>query len=214
MKPTVPTPDEFQALLLERLALSAEEQEVFLSSKYGLGNLWDFEDMEKAVARIYQGIKGGEEIGVYADYDCDGIPAAVILLDLFKLLKKESQLHIYIPDRHDEGYGMSTLGLDVLEEKKVSLIITVDLGITAIAEVADAKSRGIDVIVTDHHAPLSSYPAAFAVVHPAKSTYRNTDPCGAGMAFYLACAFLEKHGEEFAVEIGRASCRERVSSPV
>jgi single-stranded-DNA-specific exonuclease len=202
MIPTIPTPDELQTLLLERLDLSSQDQELFLSPQYSLGNLWDFEDMGKAVTRIYQAIKGGEEIGVYADYDCDGIPAAVILLDLFKLLKKETQLHIYIPDRHDEGYGMSTLGLDALEEKKVSLIITVDLGITAIAEVADAKSRGIDVIVTDHHAPLSSYPAAFAVVHPAKSTYRNTDPCGAGMAFYVACAFLEKHGEEFGVVPG------------
>lgn len=210
MNPTIPTPDEFQALLLERLALSPIDQETFLAPKYGLGNLWDFEDMATAVERIYKAIKGGEQIGVYADYDCDGIPGAVILLDLFKLLKKEEPLHIYIPDRHDEGYGMSTLGLDALEEKNVSLIITVDLGITAIAEVADAKSRGVDVIVTDHHACLRRqapssdllFPAALAVVHPAKSTYRNTEPCGAGMAFYLACAFLEKHGEEFGVVPG------------
>jgi single-stranded-DNA-specific exonuclease len=202
MNPTIPTPDELQTLLLERLAFSSEDQEAFLSPSYSLGNLWDFEDMALAAERIYKAVKGGEQIGVYADYDCDGIPGAVILRDLFKLLKIEDRVHIYIPDRHDEGYGMSALGLDVLEEKKVSLIITVDLGITAIAEVADAKSRGIDVIVTDHHAPLSTYPAAFAVVHPAKSTYRNTEPCGAGMAFYLACAFLEKYREEFAVPEG------------
>lgn len=84
----------------------------------------------------------------------------------------------------------------------MTLVITVDLGITAIAEVADARSRGIDVIVTDHHAPLSQYPSALAVIHPKKGKYVNQDPCGAGVAFYLACAFLEKHRTEFDIKEG------------
>jgi single-stranded-DNA-specific exonuclease len=202
MNPTIPTPDELQTLLLERLNLSKEQQESFLFPEYKFDNFWDFEDMKIAVERIYKAVKGNEQIGIYADYDCDGIPASVVLLDLFKELKVQDRVHVYIPDRHDEGYGLSTLGIDVLERKKVSLIITVDLGITAIAEVADARSRGIDLIVTDHHAPLSDYPAAFAVVHPKKGNYINQDPCGAGMAFYLVCAFLEKYREEFGVKEG------------
>lgn len=202
MNPTIPTPDDLQAMLLKRLKLSASEQQVFLSPSYKLGNLWDFEDMATAVERIYKAVKEGEQIGIYADYDCDGIPGAVILLDLFKALKVEDKLHIYIPDRHDEGYGLSSIGIDALEAKGVTLIITVDLGITAIAEVADARSRNIDIIVTDHHAPLSQYPSALAVVHPKKGKYVNQDPCGAGVAFYLTCAFLEKHRAEFDIKEG------------
>lgn len=199
---TIPTPDELQTLLLGRLGLSVEAEKKFLFPEYTLGNLFDFEDMAIAVGRIYRAVKEGECIGIYADYDCDGIPGAVVLLDLFKALGVADRVHVYIPDRHDEGYGMSAVGLNVLEEKGVTLIITVDLGITAIAEVADAKSRGIDVIVTDHHAALSELPLALAVVHPEKSTYINQDPCGAGVAFYLVCAFLEKHREEFGIKEG------------
>lgn len=202
MIPTIPTPDELQKILLDRLNLSEEDQKSFLSPEYKLGNLWDFKDMEIAVGRIYKAVNGTEQIGIYSDYDCDGIPGAVILVDFFKALNVFDRVHVYIPDRHDEGYGLSVLGIDELEKKNVSLIITVDLGITAIAEVADARSRDIDVIVTDHHAPLSQYPAALAVVHPKKGSYINQDPCGATMAFYLVCAFLEKHREEFGIKEG------------
>ncbi len=202
MVSTIPTPDELQALLLERLNLSKENQKSFLSPEYKLGNLWAFEDMEIAVERIYKAVKGDEQIGIYSDYDCDGIPGAVVLVDFFKALNVFDRVHVYIPDRHDEGYGLSTLGIDALEQKKVTLIITVDLGITALAEVADARSRNIDIIVTDHHQPLSEYPAALAVVHPKKGSYINQDPCGAGTAFYLVCAFLEKHREEFGIKEG------------
>lgn len=202
MTPTIPTPDQLQALLLERLNLTPEQQKSFLFPEYKIGDLSLFEDMGIAVERIYKAVKGDEQIGIYSDYDCDGIPGAVILVDFFKALNIYDRVHVYIPDRHDEGYGLSTLGIDALEEKKVSLIITVDLGITAIAEVADARSRDIDIIVTDHHQPLSEYPSALAVVHPKKGNYINQDPCGATMAFYLVCAFLEKHRVEFDIKEG------------
>lgn len=202
MIPTIPTPDELQRLLIERLGLTKEQEKAFLFPEYAFGNLWDFTDMAIAVERIYGAVKKGEKIGIYADYDCDGIPGAVVLLDLFKAIGIEDRIHVYIPDRHDEGYGMSTFGVDALEKRGTSLIITVDLGITAIAEVADARSRGIDVIVTDHHEPLSEYPSALAVVHPKKGSYINQDPCGAAVALYLVCAFLEKHREEFGIKEG------------
>lgn len=198
----IPTPDELQRLLLDRLHLSKEQEKSFLFPEYILGDVFLFEDMKQAVERIYTAIEKGETIGIYADYDCDGIPGAVVLLDLFKALKIEDRVHVYIPDRHDEGYGMSTVGLTTLEEKGVTLIITVDLGITALAEVADAKSRGIDVIVTDHHQPLSSFPVAYAVVHPKKGTYPNQDPCGAGVAFYLVCAFLSVYRDTYNIKEG------------
>ena len=198
----LPTPAELEQLLLARLNLSPEDQKEFLAPTYRLGDLFKFSAMEQAVGRIYDALKGGEYIGIYSDYDCDGIPGAVVLLDFFKKIGAQDHVHVYIPDRHDEGYGISTQGIDVLEAKGVSLIITVDVGITAIAQVADAQSRGIDVIVTDHHEPLDTLPTAYAIVHPRVGTYDNQDPCGAGVAFYLVCAFLERHRTEFDIPDG------------
>lgn len=202
MEPTTPTPDELQAILISRMGLSPEDQQSFLFPEYALGDVWNFEDMERAVERIKAAVDAKEFIGIYADYDCDGIPAAVILLDFFKALGVGDYVRIYIPDRHDEGYGVSVLGINELQKQRVTLMLTVDVGITALAEVADAQSRGIDVIVTDHHAPLSDYPAAYAVVHPAKGEYENQDLCGAGVAFTLVRAFLEKYGKEYGIVAG------------
>ncbi len=200
MQPTLPTPAELETMLAARLGLT--DHKPFIEPEYRLGDLWAFTDMERAAERLYSAVKGDEHIGIYADYDCDGIPGAVVLIDLFKKLGVMDRVHVYIPDRHDEGYGVSKIGIDALEAKSVTLMITVDVGITAIAEVADAQSRGIDVLLTDHHAPLADFPAAYALVHPAKGTYTNQDPCGAAMAFYLVCAFLEKHRTEFDIPEG------------
>lgn len=209
MQLTKITPLVLEDLLLERLGISVDNKKSFLEPEYKLGDLWQFKDMKKAVARLYDAVVGGEYIGIYADYDCDGIPGATILTDLFKKLGILDRVHIYIPDRHDEGYGISKLGIDVLEEKKVTLMISVDVGITAIAEIADAQSRNIDVILTDHHACLRKassekleIPAAYAVIHPQNGNYQNQEPCGASVAFYLVCAFLEKHRTEFEISEG------------
>ncbi len=202
MQTTLPTPAELETLLVARLDLSPEQHQAFISPAYSLGNLWAFIDMEKAIERLYRAVKGGEHIGIYADYDCDGIPGAVVLIDLFKKLDVMDRVHVYIPDRHDEGYGLSIQGINELEKHSVTVMITVDVGITAIAEVADAQSRDIDVILTDHHAPLPEYPAAYALIHPAKGNYINQDPCGAAVAFYLVCAFIERYGKEFDIAEG------------
>jgi single-stranded-DNA-specific exonuclease len=202
MTPTMPTPAELEALLVDRLGLDPETQHSFLYPQYELGDPFLFKDMKKAVARLHEAIQKEEHIGIYADYDCDGIPAAVILLDLFKALNIQDRVHVYIPDRHDEGYGVSTLGIDELEKQGVTLMITVDVGITALAEIADAQSRGIDCIVTDHHATLPEYPAGHAVVHPMNGEYPNKDLCGAGVAFMLIRAFLKTHAKEFGIPDG------------
>lgn len=199
---TIPTPAELETLLLKRYGLNHTIKGQFLTPEYTLGDLWAFTDMERAVARLKRALDTSEAIGIYADYDCDGIPGAVVFVDLFKKLGVMDRVHVYIPDRHDEGYGLSKRGIDALEAKKVTLIITVDVGITALAEVADAQSRGIDVIVTDHHQPLPEFPTAYAVVHPARSTYPNQDPCGAAVAFYLVCAFLERYRTEYDIAVG------------
>jgi single-stranded-DNA-specific exonuclease len=199
MQVTSPTPDQLKAMLLENRGISPEAANDFLFPKYDLADPFLFHDMDKAVERIRKAVLGTEHIGIYADYDCDGIPGAVILLDLFKKIGISDRVHVYIPDRHDEGYGVSSLGIEELEKQGVSLIITVDVGITALAEVASAQSRNIDTIVTDHHAPLSMLPAALAVVHPCKSDYPNTEPCGAAVAFHLVRGYLNRYGTEHGV---------------
>lgn len=202
MDATIPTPAELEAALCSRLGLSEEEKKDFLYPKYELSDPFLFSDMEKAVARLHRAVIDGEHVGIYGDYDCDGIPGAVVLVDLFKTLGIAERTHVYIPDRHDEGYGISTTGIDRLSAAGVTLIITVDVGITALAAIADANSRGIDVVVTDHHQPLSEYPAAHAILHPMHGTYPEKDLCGAGVAFTYVRAFLERHRGAFGIAHG------------
>lgn len=202
MQPTLPTPAELEALLVDRLNLSPDQKESFLAPKYSLGNLEDFSDMTRAVERIYTAVKNDEHIGIYADYDCDGIPGAVVLIDLFKKLGVMERVHIYIPDRHDEGYGVSKLGIDELITHHATLMITVDVGITALSQVEYAQSKSVDVIVTDHHAPLHELPKACAIIHPVIGTYCNQHACGAAVAFYLVVAFLNRYRAEFDIALG------------
>jgi single-stranded-DNA-specific exonuclease len=208
---TIPTPAELKTLLLEQLNISIDEQQDFLEPKYELANPMLFADMEKAVIRIQKAITDGEHIGIYADYDCDGIPGAVVLLDLFKAIGILERVHVYIPDRHDEGYGVSVHGIDELEKLGVTLIITVDMGITALIEVVDAQSRGIEVIVTDHHASLRQstsdgeqilLPQCFAVIHPSVGDYPEKNLCGAAVAFMLVRGFLQQYGTSYNVPEG------------
>lgn len=202
MTPTLPTVKELEEMLFKRLNLPPNEKEAFLSPHYNLGNLWDFTDMQIAVERLAQAISNEEQIGIYADYDCDGIPGAVVLIDFFKKIGMIDRVHVYIPDRHDEGYGIKINGIEELKKFEVSLIITVDVGVTAIEEIAFAQNLGIDVILTDHHEPLKEWPQALAVIHPKKGNYINQDPCGAAVAFYLVCAFLEKYQDQFQIPVG------------
>lgn len=202
MTPTMPTPDDLAAILLAARNLTDETKNDFLYPAYTLANPFLFTGMDRAVARLYRAVNEKEHIGIFADYDCDGIPGAVVLVELFRALGIADRIHVYIPDRHDEGYGVNTQGIDELTSKGVMLMITVDVGITALAEVADAQSRGVDVIVTDHHSMLPELPAAHAVIHPMHGDYPNKDLCGAGVAFMLVRAFLEKHKDEYGIKEG------------
>lgn len=144
-------------------------------------------DMKKAVARIEKAMQQGEQIAVYGDYDCDGVTSTVILYSY--LFSMGARVLYYIPDRLDEGFGMNQGAVDVLHEKGVSLIITVDNGTSALSEIAYAKTLGIDVVVTDHHQPGPVLPDAVAVVNPHRSEYQGfRQLCGAGVALKLAAA--------------------------
>jgi len=151
-------------------------------------------DMDKAADRLIHAIEKGERIVIYGDYDVDGITSTSILYDFLR--KKEAHVDYYIPDRIEEGYGISRAGIDKICESGSDLIITVDCGIAAIDEVKYAVDKGIDIIITDHHECRDEIPEAEAVVNPHRSdcNYPFKDLAGVGVAFKLLNALCIKMG--------------------
>ncbi len=147
------------------------------------------QDMDRAVARIEEGVARGERIAIYGDYDVDGV-TSVSLLYLY-LRARGADVGYYIPSRIREGYGLSKGAIDILrKEKEVDLMITVDTGITAIEEIDYASELGLDVVVTDHHECRSELPRAVAVVNPHRpdDAYPFKELAGVGVVFKLLCA--------------------------
>ena len=146
------------------------------------------QDAKAAVERVLQAVEDGERIAIYGDYDVDGV-TSVSLLYLY-LTALGADVGYYIPSREREGYGVSCAAIDRLKEKGVSLMITVDTGITANAETEYAKSLGIDTVVTDHHECRAELPSACAVVNPhrADDSYPFKELAGVGVVFKLICA--------------------------
>ncbi|MBR1522065.1 MAG: single-stranded-DNA-specific exonuclease RecJ [Bacteroidales bacterium] len=147
-------------------------------------------DMDKAVERLYKAVRGGEKILVYGDYDVDGTTAVA---QVYGFLKQFTQkVEFYIPDRYDEGYGLSYKALDWAGDNSVSLLITLDCGIKAIEKVEYARSKGIDVIICDHHLPEDRIPAAVAVLDPKREdcNYPFDDLCGCGVGFKLVQGYV------------------------
>jgi len=155
--------------------------------------------MPQAVARIYRALLSGEKIAVYGDYDVDGITATAILVT--GLAKLGCQAIPYIPHRLAEGYGLRTAALEQLKQQGISLVISVDCGITAIEPVTKA-GRKLDIIVTDHHLPLPELPPALAIINPRLpgSVYPFTGLTGAGVAFKLLQALFVSLGRGNEIE--------------
>ena len=146
-------------------------------------------DMDKAVSRINAAINTGETMAVYGDYDVDGITSTCLLTDWLR--SKGVDCFPYIPDRIEEGYGLNSAAISALKDKGVSLIISVDCGITAAQEAEFAKEIGVDLIITDHHeCREQTLPEAVAVIDPKQEacSYPNKDLAGVGVALKLVCA--------------------------
>ena len=195
---------ELLRTILEKRGITDPIQaDVFFNPNYehDFHDAFLMKDMERACVRIFQAIDTGEKIVIYADYDCDGIPGAVILADLFKKINYKNY-EIYIPQRNSEGYGLNLEAIKQFAESNVKLLITIDLGITAVAEVAQAEVDGIDVIITDHHIPHEILPRAYAILNPKTDNYPEKMLCGAGVVFKLAQGFIKKYGEYFKIKDG------------
>lgn len=166
-----------------------EKAAAFLDSS--LGQLRDpllMKDMDKAAARVARALEAGETIAVYGDYDVDGITSTCLLTDFLR--REGGQVIPYIPDRMEEGYGLNTDALDTLQREGVSLVVTVDCGITAVEEADHARALGVDLVITDHHECKSRLPQAEAVVDPHRSDCPYPFKClaGVGVALKLVLA--------------------------
>jgi single-stranded-DNA-specific exonuclease len=153
-------------------------------------------DMHQAVTRIYQALLSGEEIAVYGDFDADGITGTALLAQGLKALG--GRVIPYIPHRLREGHGLNSTALNELQRQGISLVITVDCGITGILQAKKAKREGLDIIITDHHTPLNELPQAIAVIDPkrADSRYIFSELAGVGVGFKFLQALYQGMGKE------------------
>ena len=152
-------------------------------------------DMQLAVSRIEKAILNNENILVYGDYDVDGTTSVALLSSY--LLESYPNVATYIPDRYNEGYGISLQGIDFAEDNDFSLIIALDCGVKAIKQVDYAKEKGIDFIICDHHRPGKELPNAIAILDPKREdcTYPYDELCGCGVGFKLVQALALKKGQ-------------------
>lgn len=210
-----PTPEEEQAakelgeklnmspiltLLLIRRDITTESaaKRFFRPQLADLINPFLMKDMDIAVDRLNDAMGRKERILVYGDYDVDGCTAVALVYKF--LLQFYSNIEYYIPDRYDEGYGVSKKGIDYAKEQGVKLIIILDCGIKAIDEIAYAKEQGIDFIICDHHVPDEKLPDAVAILNPKREDdpYPFKDLCGCGVGFKFMQAFAKNNGIPFS----------------
>ena len=151
--------------------------------------------MDIALKRLHATVDNGEHVGVFGDFDVDGITGTAIICE--GLTSLGIKVTPYLPHRVDEGHGLSKRAIDTLSAQGVTLIVTVDCGITAFEEVDYAKTQGVEVIITDHHLPHNGVPDAVAALNPKipGSDYPFLDLCGAGLGFKLIQGLFEYHGQ-------------------
>lgn len=189
-------------LLINREITNCNQARAFLSpSRSSLHSPWLMLGMKQAVERLKQALRQKERIVIHGDYDADGIAATAILVETLSMLGGD--VDYYLPSRFAEGYGLHIEALKSFHESGFSLALTVDCGINAVDEVAYASSIGLDMIITDHHLPLSVPCEAIAVVNPLQQDclYPFKALSGAGIAFKLAQALMEDAGYPFPEEL-------------
>jgi len=189
-------PEIIASILVSRGITDYESAKTFFRpSLQQLHNPFLMHDMEKAVSRVVSANERKEKILVFGDYDVDGTNSASLLF--LYLSHIGCDVEVYIPDRMKEGYGISEAGIDYAESIGVKLLVSIDCGITAITQVDYAKTRGIDVIICDHHEPAEAIPQAYAVLDPLKpdDQYPFKYLSGAGVGFKLIQGLAEYYNE-------------------
>jgi len=186
-------------LMVQRNISSADEASAFFHPSLDyLHDPFLMKDMNIAVDRISTAIKKNERILVYGDYDVDGTTAVALMYSFLK--DQYSNVDYYIPDRYKEGYGVSFQGLDFAYQNNCKVVITLDCGIKAVEKVKYARTKGLDVIICDHHYPGDEIPKALAVLDPKQPScsYPYKDLSGCGVGFKLIHAYSRVHGIPFS----------------
>ena len=185
-------------LIRRNITTESAAKRFFRPQLNDLINPFLMKDMDLAVDRLNDAMGRKERIMVYGDYDVDGCTAVALV---YKFLQQfYSNIEYYIPDRYDEGYGVSIKGIDAAHERGVKLIIILDCGIKAVEEITYAKSLGIDFIICDHHEPDETVPPAAAILKPKRKddTYPFKHLCGCGVGFKFMQAFAKNNGIPFS----------------
>jgi single-stranded-DNA-specific exonuclease len=189
--------NEIIATLLVQRGIETFDQarQFFRPSLADLHNPYLMKDMEKAVSRIEKAIADGENILVFGDYDVDGTTAVSLVSSYLKSFYPN--VATYIPDRYDEGYGISYKGIDFAEDNEFTLIIALDCGIKSVDHIAYANDRNIDFIICDHHRPGDMLPEAVAVLDPKREdcSYPYDELCGCGVGFKLIQALAQNRNQ-------------------
>ena len=196
LKETLQVDDVVATLLLQRGIETYEAAKTFF--RPSLSDLHDpflMKDMDKAASRIEAALLQRENILVYGDYDVDGTSSVALMSSYLKT--RTDNVATYIPDRYDEGYGVSFKGIDFAHDNDFTLIIALDCGVKAIDKVAYAKEKGIDFIICDHHRPGNKLPEAVAILDPKRDDcdYPYKELCGCGVGFKLIQALASKEGK-------------------
>ena len=178
-------------LLAQRGVTDFESARQFFRPNFAqLHDSYLMKDMDRAVARLTEAIEAGEKILIYGDYDVDGTTSVALFYGFIRTI--HDKLDYYIPDRYAEGYGVSWQSIDWAQENGFTLIVTLDCGIKSVDKVAEAKKRGIDFIICDHHRPGNELPDAIAVLDPKRTDchypYKELTGCGVGFKFLQAYA--------------------------
>ncbi len=193
-------PEVLANLLLQRgIDTEALAEKFFHPSLADLHDPFLMKDMDRAVERIERALSTGETILVFGDYDVDGTTAVALMYTFLRRMGHE-KMHFYIPDRYTEGYGLSQQGVDYAARKGVGLIITLDCGIKSVKMAKYARSKGIDLIVCDHHLPADTIPDAVAVLDAKRPDcpYPFKELSGCGVGFKLAQAYVLRNGVPFS----------------
>ncbi|MFW6277589.1 MAG: single-stranded-DNA-specific exonuclease RecJ, partial [Prolixibacteraceae bacterium] len=184
-------------LLVQRGIKTFNDAKAFFRPR--LSDLHDpflMKDMEKAVARLELAVNNQEKVLVYGDYDVDGTTSVALMYTFLK--SRIQHIEYYIPDRYSEGYGISPKSIDYAVENGVSLIIALDCGIKAVDKIENARQRGVDFVICDHHNPADQIPAAVAVLDPKQHdcNYPYKELSGCGVGFKLLQAYCQKNNIE------------------
>ncbi|MFZ3031703.1 MAG: single-stranded-DNA-specific exonuclease RecJ [Candidatus Moraniibacteriota bacterium] len=184
-----------EALLNERGYATKESRELFLSPNFDrdIHDPFLFLDMEKIVGRIGEARKNLETVGVFGDFDADGVTSSVIMREALQAVGVP--VEVYIPEKVNEGHGFNILAVDFFESKGIKLVLTLDCGIMNHETIAEAKRRGIATIVIDHHHVPEVMPEAYAIVNPKvpAEPYPFRELCGAGTSFKVAQALYQRY---------------------